>query len=144
MRSLAGLVALAVLLTGGSLAAEDITDPSAATMAAPAPQAGDVPAGESQTAPKADAQAQPANSVAAIGSDVVAAPTGIVQLAPTPPPPPPITLVLNADLRAQRLTVIENGKTRYTWPISSGRSGFATPTGTFHPQWASKMWYSRQ
>jgi lipoprotein-anchoring transpeptidase ErfK/SrfK len=145
MRSLAGLVLLAVLLTVGPLAAEDITDPPAAATAAAAPQAVDMPAGEPQPAPKADALAQPtANSLAAIGSDVVAAPTGVVELAPTPPPPPPITLVLNADLRAQRLTVIENGKTRYTWPISSGRSGFATPTGTFHPQWASKMWYSRQ
>jgi hypothetical protein len=61
-----------------------------------------------------------------------------------PPPPPPITLVLNADLGAQRLTVIENGKAKHTWPISSGRRGYATPTGTFHPQWASRMWHSRQ
>jgi hypothetical protein len=61
-----------------------------------------------------------------------------------PPPPPPITLVLNADLGAQRLIVIENGKAKHTWPISSGRRGYATPTGTFHPQWASKMWHSRQ
>src|SRR3979409_2735198 len=61
-----------------------------------------------------------------------------------PPPPPPITLVLNTDLGAQRLTVVENGKAKYTWPISSGRRGFATPTGTYHPQWASRMHYSRQ
>ena len=67
-----------------------------------------------------------------------------IELAPPPPPPPPITLVLNTDLGAQRLTVIENGKAKYTWPISSGRRGYATPTGTFHPQWASKMWHSRQ
>ena len=52
--------------------------------------------------------------------------------------------MLNTDLGAQRLTVIENGKAKYTWPISSGRRGFATPTGTFHPQWASRMHYSRQ
>jgi lipoprotein-anchoring transpeptidase ErfK/SrfK len=40
--------------------------------------------------------------------------------------------------------VVENGKSKYTWAISSGRRGFATPTGTFHPQWASKMLYSHQ
>jgi lipoprotein-anchoring transpeptidase ErfK/SrfK len=144
MRSLAGLAALAVLLSGGPLAAEDTPQESAAIVAT-APQAADTSGGASQTSPKVDARAQPpASSVAAIGSDLVAAPTGVIELAPPPPPPPPITLVLNADLRAQRLTVIENGKTKYTWPISSGRSGFPTPTGTFHPQWVSKMWYSRQ
>jgi hypothetical protein len=72
------------------------------------------------------------------------APVAVPEVAPPPPPPPPITLVLNTDLGAQRLTVIENGKAKYTWPISSGRRGFATPTGTFHPQWASRMHYSRQ
>src|SRR6476469_9117325 len=66
------------------------------------------------------------------------APVAAPEVAPPPPPPPPITLVLNTDLGAQRLTVIENGKAKYTWPISSGRRGFATATGTFHPQWASK------
>jgi hypothetical protein len=61
-----------------------------------------------------------------------------------PSPPPPITLVLNADLGTQRLTVSEHGKIRFTWPISSGKSGFDTKTGTFTPQWASRLWYSRQ
>lgn len=59
-------------------------------------------------------------------------------------PPPPVTLVLNADLGAQRLAVIDNGVTVHTWKISSGREGYATKTGTFRPQWASRMWYSRQ
>jgi L,D-transpeptidase catalytic domain len=66
------------------------------------------------------------------------------QLPPPPPPPPPITLVLKADLGAQQVLVIENGKRTHVWPISSGRPGFATKTGTFRPQWASRMWYSRQ
>jgi hypothetical protein len=81
--------------------------------------------------------------MAGVGSDVIAAPPPTVELAP-PPRPPRITLVLNADLGAQRLTVVENGKTKYSWPISSGQRGFATPTGTFQPLWAAKMWYSRQ
>jgi L,D-transpeptidase-like protein len=61
-----------------------------------------------------------------------------------PPPPPPITLVLKADLRAQRLTVEEKGKVRHVWLISSGRGGYSTKTGTFRPQWTSRMHYSRQ
>jgi lipoprotein-anchoring transpeptidase ErfK/SrfK len=62
--------------------------------------------------------------------------------APAPPPPP--TLILNADLSTQRLTVTENGVLKHTWAISSGRAGFATQTGTFRPQWASRLWHSRQ
>ena len=42
------------------------------------------------------------------------APVAAPEVAPPPPPPPPITLVLNTDLGAQRLTVIENGKAKYT------------------------------
>lgn len=64
--------------------------------------------------------------------------------APLPPPPPAITLELKTDLSAQRLTVLENGAVKHVWPISSGRPGYATQTGTFKPQWASRMWYSRQ
>lgn len=71
-----------------------------------------------------------------------------VAAAATPPPPPPApvttTLKLDVDLSTQRLTVIEHGEVKHVWPISSGRSGFATKVGTFRPQWASRMWYSRQ
>jgi lipoprotein-anchoring transpeptidase ErfK/SrfK len=61
-----------------------------------------------------------------------------------PPPPPPITLVLKVDLSNQRVTVVERGKVKQTWTISSGREGYATQTGTFQPTWTAKMWYSRQ
>jgi lipoprotein-anchoring transpeptidase ErfK/SrfK len=57
---------------------------------------------------------------------------------------PPITLVLKADLGAQQVTVIENGEVVHEWPISSGVQGYLTPTGIFQPQWASKLWLSRQ
>ena len=142
MRSLAGSAAFAALLIGSPLAAQDATGRPA--IAAAEPQAIDTQAKAEAAPPKPDVETPVARSAAAVGSDVVAAPPAVMELAPPPPPPPPITLVLNADLGAQRLSVIENGRTKYVWPISSGRRGFATPTGTFHPQWASKMHYSRQ
>jgi hypothetical protein len=55
-----------------------------------------------------------------------------------------VTLVINVDLTAQRLTVRENGVDKHVWPISSGRYGYATKTGTFKPQWLARRWYSRQ
>ena len=134
MRILGLAVALAVGLVGPLGAHEAPQEPAAL----PAPA----------SAPTESATVQPAAPVmgttAGVGSDVIAAPPHTIELALPPPPPPPITLVLNADLGGQRLTVVENGKTKYSWAISSGRRGFATPTGTFQPQWAAKMWYSRQ
>ena len=39
---------------------------------------------------------------------------------------------------------MERGAVKFVWPISSGREGYATQTGTFQPQWTARMWYSRQ
>jgi hypothetical protein len=60
------------------------------------------------------------------------------------PPAPAITLVLKADLTAQRLTVMEGEQVLHVWAISSGRRGYATPAGTFRPAWMARMWRSRQ
>jgi lipoprotein-anchoring transpeptidase ErfK/SrfK len=94
---------------------------------------GPVTQGEGVDAPKSAEAPQPVSLAIAVANELS-----------VPPPPPPITLTLKVDLRAQRVTVLEGGKTKYVWPISSGRSGYATQTGTFQPQWTSRMWYSRQ
>lgn len=54
------------------------------------------------------------------------------------------TLKVNVDLTRQSMSVQENGATIHTWPISSGRSGYRTITGTFKPQWMTRMHYSRK
>lgn len=66
------------------------------------------------------------------------------QAAVEPAPPPPVTLRIAINLTSQRLTVTENGTTKYTWKISSGRSGYLTPTGDYRPQWMARMWHSRK
>jgi lipoprotein-anchoring transpeptidase ErfK/SrfK len=153
MKRFAGCVALAILLIGGPAAAEDAVEQRAAPAAerpaatASGQEAATASSGTSKDAQppaKEDATTNTAGSAPAADAGSPAPAAAPVADPAPPPPPPPITLVLNTDLRAQRLTVVENGKTKYVWPISSGRSGFATPTGTFHPQWASKMWHSRQ
>lgn len=58
---------------------------------------------------------------------------------------PEPTLFANISLTDQRMTVTDaSGKTLHVWPISSGTARHPTPPGTFRPQWASRMWYSRQ
>lgn len=55
-----------------------------------------------------------------------------------------VTLNLNVDLAAQRVTVVDRGNVRHVWPISSGRRDFPTPTGKFVPQWTAKLHHSTQ
>ncbi len=62
----------------------------------------------------------------------------------TPAPPPEPTLEVSINLTNQRMTVSENGVSKYTWAISSGAYGYATPTGTYRPIWMAKMWHSRK
>jgi lipoprotein-anchoring transpeptidase ErfK/SrfK len=118
--------ALSVLVFATPLAAEET--PAAAPSAPSAPA--DAPAPSSAATPAPPPQATPPPAAAA---------------APKPAPKPkPVTLVLRTDLAAQRLHVIENGREKYVWPISSGRREFATPGGTYHVTWTAKNWFSRQ
>jgi len=48
------------------------------------------------------------------------------------------------DVSDQRLTVTENVKWLYSWPISTGRSGYRTPLGHFKPVRLERVWYSRK
>jgi lipoprotein-anchoring transpeptidase ErfK/SrfK len=92
-----------------------------------------------------DGAAKPAGEGAATqGSAALVEAVAIAQDIATPPLPPPITMTLDVDLKTQRLTVMEGDVVKYVWPISSGRAGYATQTGTFQPQWTARMWYSRQ
>jgi hypothetical protein len=70
----------------------------------------------------------------------------VPEVAEKPPAPKPIVVTLNADvnLTTQQMTVSSGGKVLHAWPISSGRSGYETPRGTFRPQWAAKMHFSKQ
>jgi len=117
---------------GASPASAVSSQPPTAQDAAPATSAGTTaaPASDSSTPATPAASSPPADAQAAAPA--------------SPPPPPEPTLVIKADLGSQRVTVVENGKAKYTWPISSGTRGYPTRTGTFTPTWTSRMHYSRQ
>ena len=40
-------------------------------------------------------------------------------------------LVIEVDKSAQTLTVSRDGETLHSWPVSTGKSGYATPSGNF-------------
>src|SRR5712675_2099775 len=53
-------------------------------------------------------------------------------------------VVVQIDKSSQRMAVSVDGMTRYSWPVSTGRSGYGTPSGVFHPQLMARRWYSRK
>jgi lipoprotein-anchoring transpeptidase ErfK/SrfK len=53
-------------------------------------------------------------------------------------------VVVHIDKSAQRMSVSVNGQQRYTWPVSTGRNGYGTPSGVFHPQMMARRWFSRK
>lgn len=119
--------------------AESTPPPASTESAAPAtanPSGNSAPAAPPATATGTDAAtAVPAPSGTETKPDAAAAP---------PPPPPKPTLSVDINLSSQRMTVSEFGTQKYSWAISSGRSGYVTPTGTFRPLWTAKMWYSKK
>lgn len=46
------------------------------------------------------------------------------------------------DLSDQRMTVAVGGSVEHNWAISTGRKGYPTPTGTYHPIRMYRSYYS--
>jgi len=42
------------------------------------------------------------------------------------------------------MSVSVNGQPRYAWPVSTGRSGYGTPSGVFAPQMMARSWFSKK
>ena len=53
-------------------------------------------------------------------------------------------VVVQIDKSSQRMAVNVDGMMRYNWPVSTGRSGYGTPSGVFHPQLMARRWFSRR
>lgn len=51
---------------------------------------------------------------------------------------------IRVDLSEQRMTVVVEGKPAYSWPVSTGRRGYLTPTGFWTPYRMHTMWRSRK
>lgn len=144
MRAAPLLAAVAAGLVSVTAAAADETPArSVPATFSPAPAPTPIAA-----APAAETAAKPASSEEA----EPAAPAMPVRaaLAPASSAPPPVrkpdppSLVVKINLATQRLHLHYDGREQEAWPISSGRSGYATPRGVFRPQWASRIWYSRK
>jgi lipoprotein-anchoring transpeptidase ErfK/SrfK len=53
-------------------------------------------------------------------------------------------VLINIDKTKQKMTVFIDGVEKYDWPVSTGRSGYSTPSGTYTPTSMNEVWYSKQ
>ncbi len=53
-------------------------------------------------------------------------------------------LLVYIDKSAQRMDVVIDGVRRFRWVVSTGRGGYGTPSGVFHPQMLARSWFSRR
>ena len=53
-------------------------------------------------------------------------------------------IVINIDKTKQEMTVLVDGIEKYHWPVSTGRAGYSTPSGTYTATSMNEIWYSKQ
>jgi lipoprotein-anchoring transpeptidase ErfK/SrfK len=55
-----------------------------------------------------------------------------------------LTVLININKTKQEMTVFLDGIEKYDWPVSTGRAGYSTPSGTYIATSMNKIWYSKQ
>jgi hypothetical protein len=53
-------------------------------------------------------------------------------------------VLISVDKNYQQMSVSVNGMPRYRFTVSTGRAGYGTPSGTYHPQRLERSWFSRE
>ncbi|HEY6902874.1 MAG TPA: L,D-transpeptidase [Candidatus Acidoferrales bacterium] len=53
-------------------------------------------------------------------------------------------VVINIDKARQKMTVFLDGVEKYDWPVSTGRAGYSTPSGTYTATSMNEVWYSKE
>ncbi|AKH99788.1 Ykud domain-containing protein [Hoeflea sp. IMCC20628] len=53
-------------------------------------------------------------------------------------------VIAKIDVSSQTMVISQNGKVKHKWRVSTGRSGYSTPRGTYSPKWLSRYHRSRK
>ncbi len=57
---------------------------------------------------------------------------------------PGSAVLINIDKTNQKMTVFFDGAKKYEWPVSTGKAGYSTPSGTYTATSMNEIWYSKQ
>src|SRR6476660_8587286 len=52
-------------------------------------------------------------------------------------------VLISVDKSTQHMSVSVDGVSRYRFAVSTGRAGYGTPNGTYHPQHLAASWFSK-
>src|SRR5690348_7076568 len=58
--------------------------------------------------------------------------------------PAAASVVVTIDKSTQHMTVSVDGTPRYNFVVSTGRAGYGTPNGTYHPERLARTWFSKK
>ena len=61
----------------------------------------------------------------------------------TAAPPAFANVVISVNKSTQQMSVSVDGVPRYRFTVSTGRAGYGTPNGTYHPQRLAASWFSK-
>ena len=53
-------------------------------------------------------------------------------------------ILINIDKANQKMMVFLDGVEKYNWPVSTGKAGYSTPSGTYTATSMNEIWYSKQ
>jgi lipoprotein-anchoring transpeptidase ErfK/SrfK len=53
-------------------------------------------------------------------------------------------VLINIDKTKQKMTIFLGGVKKYEWPVSTGKAGYSTPSGTYTATSMNEIWHSKQ
>jgi lipoprotein-anchoring transpeptidase ErfK/SrfK len=53
-------------------------------------------------------------------------------------------ILIKIDKTKQKMTIFLGGVKKYEWPVSTGKGGYSTPSGTYTATSMNEIWYSKQ
>jgi len=93
-------------------------------------------AGSGTVAPRIETNPTAAKSESAPGGSPLQSNSGVKEAGPT--------ILISINKTKQRMTVFLDGIEKYDWPVSTGRPGYSTPSGTYTATSMNEIWYSKQ
>ena len=103
------------------------------------------PASSNPVTPKTDVDtATPSTQINSTSAKTEPEPGGSQ---PQPNPGPKKTgsaILININKAKQKMTVFVDGIEKYHWPVSTGRAGYSTPSGTYTATSMNEIWYSKE
>ena len=54
------------------------------------------------------------------------------------------SILININKAKQSMTIFVDGIEKYEWPVSTGRAGYSTPSGTYNATSMNEIWYSKE